>query len=65
MKVLSEKNKEKNEDGEFKKITEAYNFLKKNEKDNTIYQEAKQNSGNQRIRPKPQWGAPEDDEILE
>ena len=49
-----DKNKEKNEDTEFKKITEAYNFLKKNEKDDTIYQEAKQNSGNQRIRPKPQ-----------
>ena len=57
--------KEKNEDGEFKKITEAYNFLKKNEKNDTIYHEAKQNSGNQRIRPKPQWGAPEDGSIPE
>ena len=60
-----DKNKEKNEDTEFKKITEAYNFLKKNEKDDTIYQEAKQNSGNQRIRPKPQWGAPADGGIPE
>ena len=60
-----DKNKDKNEDTEFKKITEAYNFLKKNEKDDTIYQEAKQKSGNQRIRPKPQWGAPEDGGIPE
>ena len=30
-----------------------------------IYHEAKQNSGNQRIRPKPQWGAPEDGGIPE
>jgi len=60
-----DKNKEKNEDTEFKKITEAYNFLKKNEKDDTIYDEAKQNSGNQGVRPKPQWGAPDDGRIPE
>ena len=34
-----DKNKQKNEDTEFKKITEAYNFLKKNEKDDTVYQQ--------------------------
>ena len=60
-----DKNKEKNEDGEFKKITEAYNFLKKNEKDDTIYEQTKQNSGNQGVKPKPQWGAPNDGGIPE
>ena len=60
-----DKNKEKNDDGEFKKITEAYNFLKKNEKDETIYEQTKQNSGNQGVKPKPQWGAPNDGRIPE
>ena len=60
-----DKNKEENDDGEFKKITEAYNFLKKNEKDDTIYEQPKQNSGNQGVKPKPQWGAPNDGRIPE
>jgi len=60
-----DKNKEKNEDGEFKKITEAYNFLKKNEKDDTIYEQTKQDSGNQGVKPKPQWGASNDGGIPE
>ena len=60
-----DKNKEKNEDTQFKKITEAYNFLKKNEKDDTIYEQVKQNSGNQRVKPKSQWGAPNDGGIPE
>ena len=60
-----DKSKEKNDDGEFKKITEAYNFLKKNEKDDTIYEQTKQNSGNQGVKPKPQWGAPNDGRIPE
>ena len=53
-----DKNKEENDDGKFKRITEAYNFLKKNEKDDTIYEQTKQNSGNQKVKPKPQWGTP-------
>jgi len=61
-----DKNKENYEDTKFKKITEAYNFLKKNEVDNTIHQQTKKNSGNQRAqRPKPQWGAPDNDNIPE
>ena len=60
-----DKNKEKNGDTQFKKITEAYNFLKNNEKEDTTYQQPKQNSGNQRIKPKPQWGAPYDGGIPE
>ena len=60
-----DKNKEKKDDVEFKKITEAYNFLKKNEKDDTIYEQTKQDSGNQGVKPKPQWGAPNDGGIPE
>ena len=62
-----DKNKGKTEDEEFKKITEAYNFLKKNEnqKNNTIYDQTNVNKTNERIRPKPQWGAPEDGSIPE
>jgi len=60
-----DKNKEKKDDVEFKKITEAYNFLKKNEKDDTIYEQTKQNSGNQGVKPKSQWGAPNDGGIPE
>ena len=60
-----DKNKEENDDGKFKRITEAYNFLKKNEKDDTIYEQTKQNSGNQKVKPKPQWGAPNDGGIPE
>ncbi|HJM79691.1 MAG TPA: DnaJ domain-containing protein [Nitrosopumilus sp.] len=60
-----DKNQEKKEDGEFKKITEAYNFLKNNKNQDTIYKQTKQNSGNQRVKPKPQWGAPDDSKIPE
>jgi DnaJ-class molecular chaperone len=60
-----DKNKEKKDDVEFKKITEAYNFLKKNKKDDAIYEQTKQNSGNQGVKPKPQWGAPNDGGIPE
>ena len=61
-----DKNKENYEDTKFKKITEAYNFLKKNKVDNTIHQQTKKNSGNQRAaRPKPQWGAPDNGNIPE
>ena len=60
-----DKNKEKNEDTQFKKITEAYNFLKKNEKNDIIDQQTKQNSGNQGVKPKSQWGAPNDGGIPE
>ena len=59
-----DKNKENYEDTKFKKITEAYNFLKKNKVDNTTYQQTKKNPGNQRYaRPKPQWGAPDNGDI--
>jgi len=58
-----DKNKDKSEDTEFKKITEAYNYLKQNytKKNNTPYQNhTKNNSTKTNFKPKPQWGAPED-----
>ena len=62
-----DKNVNKNEDTEFKKITEAYNFLKKNgtnysnfEEDQSTRKEPKQN-----YKKKPQWGAPDDEKIPE
>ena len=61
-----DKNKENYEDAKFKKITEAYNFLKKNKLDDTIHQQTNKNSGNQRAaRPKSQWGAPDNGNIPE
>ena len=60
-----DKNIGKNKDNEFKKITEAYNFLKKNENGNATYQEVRKNTKNARVRPKPQWGAPNDGGIPE
>ena len=60
-----DKNIGKNEDNEFKKITEAYNFLKKNKNGNATYEKIKKNTGNARVRPKPQWGAPDDGGIPE
>ncbi|MBT3329836.1 MAG: DnaJ domain-containing protein [Nitrosopumilus sp.] len=60
-----DKNIEKKDDGEFKKITEAYNFLKKNKNNNATYEKIKKNTNNARIRPKPQWGAPNDGGIPE
>ena len=41
-----DKNIGENKDNEFKKITEAYNFLKKNENGNATYQEVRKNTKN-------------------
>lgn len=56
-----DKNKGKTKDEEFKKVTEAYNHLKKNhnQKINSSYQETTQNKPKNDFRRKPQWGAPE------
>jgi ferredoxin len=62
-----DKNNGKLEDEEFKKITEAYNHLKKNHnpRNNSIYQEATQNKPKSDFKRKPQWGAPDDGSIPE
>jgi len=69
LEVHPDKNKNKKEDSEFKKITEAYNFLKKNHTqiNNSTHQEYRKNKTNTKtnFRKKPQWGAPEGEQIPE
>ncbi len=64
-----DKNKNKKEDVQFKKITEAYNFLKKNynQKSNSTYQEYTKSKSNTKtdFKRRPQWGAPGDQKIPE
>jgi len=64
-----DKNKGKNEDVEFKRITEAYNHLKKNhnQKSNSTYQEYTEHKSNTKtnFKRKPQWAAPEEQKIPE
>ena len=62
-----DKNKDKTEDAEFKKITEAYNHLKKNHKQtsSTQYQETTETRHRPSYKKKPQWGAPDDGSIPE
>jgi len=62
-----DKNKDKEEDTQFKKITEAYNHLKKNQRNNSIPQEYTENKSNTNtnFKRKPQWKAPEGEKIPE
>jgi DnaJ-class molecular chaperone len=61
-----DKNKDKNEDAEFMKITEAYNYLKKNHNEHTSpYQDVTKNKQKSDFKRKPQWGAPDDGGIPE
>jgi ferredoxin len=64
-----DKNKNIQSDVEFKKITEAYNFLKKNhgQTSNSSYGEHTETKSNpkSRYKKKPQWGAPDDGSIPE
>ncbi len=54
-----DKNTSEKEGSEFKKITEAYNYLKKNHTEDTDRQERFTNSDNKtNFKRKPQWGAP-------
>jgi ferredoxin len=55
-----DKNQDKKEDSEFKKITEAYNHLKKNynQESNLIHQSKTKPKND--FKKKPQWGAPDD-----
>ena len=59
-----DKNSGKKEDSEFKKITEAYNHLKKNQNKST-YQEQTKSKAETNFKKKPQWGAPDDGRIPE
>jgi len=62
-----DKNKGRKEDTEFKKITEAYNYLKQNhaKKDATCKDYTKNDPTKANFKPKPQWGAPDDGKIPE
>jgi len=63
-----DKNQDKTEDGEFKKITEAYNHLKKNHNQHqSPYQDVTrtQKKPENNFKRKPQWGAPDDGSIPE
>jgi len=62
-----DKNKDKNEDLEFKKITEAYTHLKKNynQNSNLLHQEHTESKSNTDFKRKPQWAAPEEQKIPE
>ena len=57
--------KNKKGDSEFKKITEAYNILKKNQKDNSTYQEYTKTRPKSDFKRKPQWGDVDDEKIPE
>ena len=59
-----DKNINKKEDSEFKKITEAYSVLKKNktQQKNNSYQNYTKNTKTN-FKRKPQWGAPDDGKI--
>ncbi len=64
-----DKNKDKNEDVEFKKITEAYTFLKKNynQNNNLAHQEDTQRKSNTEtnFKRKPKWTSPAGEKIPE
>jgi len=64
-----DKNNGKNEDAEFKRITEAYTHLKKNhnQKSNSTYQEYTENKSNTKtnFKRKPQWTPPGGQKIPE
>ncbi len=61
-----DKTKNKNEDLEFKKITEAYEFLKKNhhQKNDLYHKQEPQSKPKSNFKRKP-WGAPNDEKIPE
>ncbi len=67
LEVHPDKNQDKNEDSEFKKITEAYTYLKKNphQKNNSGYKETTETKPKNDFKRRPQWGAPEDGSIPE
>lgn len=67
LEVHPDKNKDKTEDSEFKKITEAYNHLKKNHNQRTDsrHENTTQNKPKNDFKRKRQWGAPDDGSIPE
>ncbi len=62
-----DKNKNEKENEQFKKITEAYNHLKKNHtpKSNSTHQEKTEGKSKTNFKGKPQWGSPGEQKIPE
>ena len=68
LEVHPDKKKDKNAENEFKKITEAYNYLKRNHSqtiDPTIRDSTHSENTKKQYRQKPQWGATEEEKIPE
>lgn len=72
LEVHPDRNQGKTEDAEFKRITEAYNHLKKNyseigssgNRSNPIQKDTTQKNPKTNFKRKPQWGAPQDDKDI-
>ena len=64
LEVHPDKIQENNKDEEFKKITEAYNHLKKNynQRDDAVQREPSQDKKETDFKKRPQWGAPQNEE---
>ncbi len=67
LEVHPDKNQDKKDDKEFKEITEAYAYLKKNhnQENNSSYQETAKHKPKNDFKRKPQWGAPDDGSVPE
>ena len=64
LEVHPDKIQENSKDEEFKKITEAYNHLKKNynQRDDAVQREPSQDKKETDFKKRPQWGAPQNEE---
>ena len=66
LEVHPDKTQKNGKDEEFKKITEAYNHLKKNynQRDGTVHKEPSQDRKETSFKRRPQWGAPQNEEDI-
>ena len=66
LEVHPDKTQKNGKDEEFKKITEAYNHLKKNynQRDDTVQREPSQDRKEADFKRRPQWGAPQNEEDI-
>lgn len=66
LEVHPDKIQENSKDEEFKKITEAYNHLKKNynQRDDAVQREPSQYKKETDFKKRPQWGAPQNEEDI-
>ena len=66
LEVHPDKTQKNGKDEEFKKITEAYNHLKKNynQRDDMVQREPSQDRKETSFKRRPQWGAPQNEEDI-